>query len=514
MRMLLLIALLMGIGLIACNTASAAAIKCEDLKSINVDNTTITTAEVVKAGTFKPPVPQFPGTGGNYSKLPAFCRVNGSIKPTTDSDIQFELWLPADGWNGRFMQTGNGVAAGSIVYGSLVEPLMKGYAVTNTDTGHKGAGDSFSWAVGHPEKLTDFAYRAVHELTVAGKAITAAHYGRAPEKSYWNGCSTGGRQGLKEAQQFPDDYDAIIAGAPANNWTSLVTLSAMMENNMGPQGLGVNKLEVLKKAAISTCDALDGLADGIISMPDKCEFDPVTTQCGGGQTGQCLSENEVAIARRFYAGVITGTGEVAIPGTGPGSEQLWSAYASPMFNIGTNYYRDIVLKDPDWDGTTLNIDTDLKLAEQSDNGSITAMDPDLSAFIENDGKLILYHGTIDGLIPYGNTVNYYESLVDTMGADGIRDNIKFYLVPGMSHCSGGDGAFQIDWLGAMEDWIERGKTPGTLNAARPDLIPGAFGAPPTTGKGFTRPLCVYPKVATYKGSGDNSKAENFECTAP
>ena len=228
MKLISISALVMGVGLTAYNTASAQPVQCEDLKSARIINTTITTAETVAAGAFKPQVPGFPGLAADYTKLPAFCRVSGSIKPTADSDIRFDLWLPAEGWNGRFMQTGNGVAAGSIVYSSLAEPLTRGYAVTHTDTGHQGAGDSFSWAVGHPEKLTDYAYRAVHELTVAGKAITTAYYGKAPEKSYWNGCSTGGRQGLKEAQRYPDDYDAIIAGAPASNWTALVTLSAML----------------------------------------------------------------------------------------------------------------------------------------------------------------------------------------------------------------------------------------------------------------------------------------------
>ena len=514
MRLTTLTALIMGAGLLACNTTSAQSVKCEDIISVNITNTTVTTAELVAAGAFKSPVPEFPGLSADYSKLPAFCRVSGSIKPTADSDIRFDLWLPAEGWNGRFMQTGNGVAAGSIVYSSLAEPLARGYAVANTDTGHQGAGDNFSWAVGHPEKLIDYAYRAVHELTVAGKAITTAYYGKAPEKSYWNGCSTGGRQGLKEAQRYPGDYDAIIAGAPANNWTSLMTLSAMMENNMGPEGLGVNKLGVLKDAALSTCDALDGVTDRVISAPDQCTFDPSITQCKSGQTEQCLSEKEVAMAKRFYAGVVNSAGKVFMPGTGPGSEQLWALPASPQFKIGTNFYRDVVLKDPDWDPATLDITRDLALAEQIDNGAIKAMDPDILAFIKHGGKLITYHGTIDGLIPYGNSVNYFESVLSTLGKDAVNGSARLYVVPGMSHCSGGDGAFVIDWLTAMETWVEQGKAPGALPGTRPDVIPGAFGAPPTTGNGFTRPICPYPEIYRYKGNGDNKDAANFECAAP
>lgn len=526
MKSLSLSFLITALLLTACNTeltldgndpdgdAARGPIACENIGSAAPANTTITTAAPVPAGTFKAPAPSFPGMGADYSGLPDFCRVTGSIKPTPDSDIQFELWLPAENWNGRFMQTGNGVAAGSIVISSLTDPLMRGYAVTNTDTGHKGAGDSFAWAVGHPEKLIDYGHRAAHELTVAGKAITAAYYGRAPEKSYWNGCSTGGRQGLMEAQRYPDDYDAIIAGAPANNWTSLVSLSAMMENNFGPDGLGIDKLGVLKAAAISSCDALDGVTDGVISEPDTCPFDPASTRCSVGQTGQCLTPEEVTIAKRFYAGVVTSDGKVHMPGTGPGSEQLWSLTASPMFNIGTNFYRDVVFKDPDWNPGTFDINANLPAAIRVDNGTINAMDPDISAFIENGGKLLLYHGTIDGLIPYGNTVNYYNSVVDLLGENKIKDNVKLYVVPGMSHCSGGNGVFQIDWLSAMEEWIENDRTPGTLPGVRPDVIPGAFGAPPVSGNGFTRPLCPYPEIAGYKGSGDDRDSANFECVKP
>ena len=517
MRSTLMIKLFLIISTLALGSkpAHAADEKCEALKQESFTNTTITLAEGVDAGAFKAPAGGFPGFGADYSTLPAFCRVTGSIKPTSDSDIQFELWLPQEGWNGRFMQTGNGVAAGSIVISSMAQPLAGGYAVTNTDTGHKGGGDDFSWAVGHAEKVIDYGYRAVHELTVVGKEITTAYFGKAPEKSYWNGCSTGGRQGLMEAQKFPNDYDAIIAGAPAANWTSLVTYSALGESNIGPgRRLGMDKLGLLKNTAVQTCDALDGVEDGVISLPESCPFDPVILQCGEGHTGQCLTEDEVAFARSYYAGIVDSMGKVYYPGTGPGSEQLWAAVASPMFNIGTNFYRDVVLNDKNWDVKTLNIDDHLPMAIEADGGNITAMDPDLSAFIEQDGKLILYHGTIDGLISYGNTVNYYESVVDTLGKDAIEDNVKLYIVPGMSHCSGGDGAFIVDWLGAMEAWVEEGKEPGTLQATRPDVIPGAFGAPPTTGTGFTRPLCVYPEVGLYKGEGDNTDAANFECRVP
>jgi feruloyl esterase len=239
------------------------------LASASFAHTTITMAETVAAGGFESPVPAGPGPGpgpGDFSKLPAFCRVAGSIEPTADSDIRFELWLPSiDDWNGKFLQTGNGGAAGSIVYSSLADPLARGYAVANTDTGHRGGGGAFDWAVGHPEKLVDYQYRAVHELTTVGKAIAAVRYGRSAAKSYWNGCSTGGRQGLKEAQRYPDDYDAIVAGSPASNWSPLMALSITIQKNLGPGGLGLDKLGLLKARAIAACDALDGVTDRVIS---------------------------------------------------------------------------------------------------------------------------------------------------------------------------------------------------------------------------------------------------------
>jgi feruloyl esterase len=494
--------------------AIASPMRCEDLKSITVANTTIAGAEIVAAGAFKPPVPGFPGIVVDYSKMPAFCRVIGSIKPSADSDIRFELWLPGEGWNGKFMQTGNGGAAGSIVYDSLVDPLVRGYAVANTDTGHQGGGGDFAWAFDHPEKVTDYAYRAVHELTIAGKAITTARYGRSPEKAYWNGCSTGGRQGLKEAQRFPEDYDAIIAGAPASNWSPLMSLSILIQRNIGPEGLGVDKLVILKEAAIATCDASDGVKDRVIADPGKCTFDPVSTQCRNGQTGPCLSEKEVAAARRIYAGVVNKAGEILMPGTGPGSEPLWVAYASPQFGIGTSYFRNLVARNPTWDPATFDVDRDLTRAEQVDGGVHDAMNPDLSAFITRGGKLITYHGTTDGLIPHSNSVNYYRSVAARLGEDAIKDRVMLYLIPGMDHCFGGEGAFAIDWLTALEEWTEKGKTPGALPATHPAMTPGPPGAPPSPGKAFTRLACPYPQVARYKGSGDEADAASFACVAP
>lgn len=481
---------------------------CTELATLTLPNTDIASADVVAAGKFEAPPPPFPGAGPDTSKLPEFCRVQGAIKPTADSDIRFEVWLPEQGWNGKFMQAGSGGAAGFIGYGSLAAALAGGYAVANTDTGHQGAIGDFAWAADHPEKLTDYAYRAVHEITLAGKAITAARYGKAPARSYWSGCSTGGRQGLKEAQRFPDDYDAIVAGAPASNWSPLMAFSILVQRNMtGPDGLAADKLRTLNRAAIAACDASDGVEDDVISDPARCSFDPATIQCAGDDTASCLTPSEVMAAKRIYAGVTTGTGAVLMPGPGPGSELLWAAYASPGFQIGTSYFRNVVVNDPSWDPTTFEVDVDVARAEAQDAGAADAMDPDLSAFIARGGKLITYHGTADGLIPYGNSVNYYRSVVARLGADRVRDHVALYLVPGMGHCSGGAGAFAVDWIGALEQFDESGVPPIELAASHP-APPGGSEAPD---KAFTRPVCRFPQVATYMGEGDEADAANWQC---
>lgn len=503
---------LLSYGIQAAIGLAAQTEGCDALRSLSVPHTSIDRVETVAAGAFEAPKTSF-SIPADYSKLPEFCRVAGSIQPSADSDIRFELWLPTSEWNGKFMQTGNGGAAGSIIYGSLVEPLMSGYAVANTDTGHQGGVGDFSWAPDHPEKYKDYAYRSVHELTVVGKAITTAYYGQAPEKSYWYGCSTGGRQGLMEAQRYPNDYDAIIAGAPANNWEPLVSLSILIQRELTrPDGLGINKLALLKKSGVEACDAQDGVKDGVIGRLDRCRFDPGSLQCKEGETSECLSASEVASARRIYAGVIDKKGKVLMPGTGVGSELGWAAYASPQFEVGTNYFRNLVARDPNWTPRDFDIDSDLARATRVDNGATAAMDPDLRKFFAKDGKLLLYHGTADSLISYGNTVNYYESVITLIGKEQAQNKIHLYLVPGMAHCNGGDGACVINWLSVLENWDENGKAPDSIPATHPAATKSTQGS--LSSKAFTRPVCQYPKVAQYKGSGDMDDASNFLCIEP
>jgi feruloyl esterase len=476
---------------------------CQGLLTVPLAHGTISQSESVKAGTFRPPTPEPPGAPPNlYAGLADFCRVSGVLSPSADSHILFELWLPESGWNNHFLQVGNGGAAGSIIYSALAAGLQKGYAVTNTDTGHSGGVGDFSWAEGHPEKLTDYAYRAVHEVTLAARALTTAFYRQPPDKSFWNGCSTGGRQGLMEAQRYPEDYDAIIAGAPANNWGPLMALSIQVKRNVGvPEGLPVSKLNLLKEAAIAQCDANDGVVDRVISEPARCKFDPGTLACKAAEEASCLTQAQVLAARNVYAGVSGKSGTAFFPGTGVGSEPAWGFYASPRFPIGSNFFQAVGTGDPNWAPANFDADRDVPRL-QAKSVDIAATSPDVSAYLDRGGKLMLYHGTTDGLIPYRNTESYYKGLANKLGRSTRANQIRFFTVPGMDHCFGGEGASVVDWLGAMERWELSGAAPEVLSGSRP-----------SSGQQFTRPICAYPTSARYLGRGNPSDAANWRCVA-
>ena len=490
----------------ALSAPSGTAQACASLSSLTLPNTTITAAESVAAGRFTPPSPPPFPVPIDYSQLPEFCRVAATLKPTPASGIKFEIWLPAQNWNGKFMGTGNGGAAGSIFHFAMAEPLARGYAVANTDTGHEGLPGDMSFAGGQPEKLADFNYRAVHEMTVASKAIVAAHYGDPARHSYWYGCSTGGRQGLKEVQRFPEDYDGAIVGAPANNLPGLSAFSILVQRVMNdPNGpLPVPKLQVLKEAAIAACDAQDGVTDRVVGEPSACRFDPAAIQCSSGDAATCLTPAEVAGARRIYGGVVNArTGEQVFPGSAPAAEPAWAAFGSPEFSIGTSHFRHAVVNDPTWDPYSFDFDVDIARLAQADAGAGAAMDPDISAFVARGGKLLMYHGWTDGLISPGNTINYYESVAAKIGAAATQDNVRLYMLPGVDHCQGGEGAFLVDYIGALENWVEKDEAPEQIPASRP----------PGDGS-FTRPACPYPSAPRYKGAGATEDAANWECAAP
>jgi len=502
----LAMALLFGSGAVVPSSARADSdgnAHCKALGSFRIAGGTLSSVQPFEAGQYRPPVPDPPYAPRiEYSQLPPFCRVVGSLAPTRESQIGFELWLPAD-WNGRLLQVGNGGAAGAIVYSALADGLRRGYAVVNTDTGHKGEGGDFSWAKGHRELLIDFAYRAVHEVTQASRKLTTYYYAKPPSKSYWSGCSTGGRQGLMEVQRFPNDFDGVVAGAPAYDWAALMLLGMKIARHVGtPNGVPVNKLSVLKSAYLQHCDLSDGLADRVVNQPARCSFDPAVTLCTGTSGADCLNKGELAAARAAYAGVLSPSGQVLFPGTGPGSELEWGAYASPQFHIGGSFYQNVAAPDAAVDLDSVNLDG-LLPALQSASQAIVAAKPDIEAFFAHGGKLLMYHGTTDGLIPSGSTEKYYKRILQKTGQKAVAEHVRFFPVPGMGHCMGGEGSDHVDWLAALEQWENTGTPPEELVGTHSDPA-----------KSYSRPVCSYPNVPRYAGAGSDTDAGYWRCSTP
>ncbi len=517
--------------------ASAVAQKsCESLNALTLANTTITSATSVAAGAFKPPAG--PGQPAPTEPLPAFCRVAGTAKPTSDSEIKFELWLPASGWNGKYEQVGNGGFAGTIPLSGMASPLLRGYATAGTDDGHAAATDGL-WALGHPEKLIDFGYRAVHETSVQAKAITQAFYGKDLARSYFVGCSDGGREALMEAQRFPDDFVGIVAGAPANNWTHLLVGAIWTEQalvNEPASYLPPSKLPALQNAVVAACDALDGVKDGVIGDPRRCHFDPAVVQCKGADAADCLTEPQVAAVRKIYGGPRNPrTGAQIFPGYSPGTEAVpanWRVWISgngpgqPTLQafFGNTFYAYMVFENPKWDFHTFNFDSDVQTADDKTAGILNSTDPDLAKFKARGGKLIQYHGWGDAAIPPQNSINYFESVQSVMGKTArerdlgaTQDFYRLFMVPGMSHCAGGVGATAFgnvpsaqrdpghDVVSALDQWVEKGVAPIQIIAT------GFVGGDPAKGVEMTRPLCPFPEEAVYKGSGDTNSAASFSC---
>jgi feruloyl esterase len=496
-------------------TLASSPASCESLKTLSLPNTTIVAAEMVAAGPFTQPgrgappapaaaAPEGRGRGGPAAPpqiVPARCRINAILRPSPDSEIEMEAWLP-DNWNGKFQFVGGGGWAGIISFPAMVSAVQEGYATASTDTGHKGGNALF--AMNHPEKVVDFAYRAVHETTVQTKALIAKFYDRPARLSYWNGCSTGGRQGLMEAQKFPDDFDAIIAGAPANFQTHLHAwdLSVAVPALKDPAAaVPPAKLTMLSEAAVNACDAQDGVKDGLINNPRACKFDPAVLLCKNGDAANCLTAPQLESVKRAYATTKLKNGDAVFPGKEPGSETGWGGVLSGQVAPGVSAGSfQVAYNDANWDAKTFDLDRDLKLTDEKVGSIINAVNPDLSAFKAHGGKLLLYHGWNDTAISPGNSINYYESVVKKMGGTQ-KDFVRLYMAPGMQHCGGGPGPNQINYMAIMERWREANTTPDAIEAYhvtnnRVDM---------------TRPLCPYPQVATYKGAGSTNDASNFVC---
>jgi feruloyl esterase len=485
---------------------------CAALARLNLSNTTIAAAEEIAAGGFVPPpgsfaLPMPPGVPPPYNGLPAFCRVGGTIAPVANSEIRFEVWLPT-GWNGKFAAVGNGGAAGFIFYPFMAEALRGGYAVGATDTGH--AGGMADWRfTSDREKSVDFGYRAVHEMTVTSKAVVEAHYGSAAKRSYWNGCSTGGRQGLVAARRFPDDFDGIVAGAPANNLAFQSIRQVLIEQASldRVEPLTREKLTLLNEAAIAACDGADGVRDRTVNDPATCRFDPGVLSCTATATKtNCLTPRQVALARQVYSGIRDPqSGEQIFPGLPPTSEPDWlpPPFVAATESIGANYFRQVLHRDTNTDPSRVDLDADVARARK-DDAVVSITDPDLQTFVQHGRKLLLWHGGSDGAIPVENTINYYNQVMAKTGGGQPSNQIRFFIAPGVQHCGGGEGAWQADLLSVIDQWVESGTAPERIVGQRP--LQG--------GGTRTRPWCPYPQVATFNGQGHSDAASSFVCKAP
>jgi feruloyl esterase len=483
--------------------ARAAVGSCASLTALAIPAVTIAAAEAVPAGPLTLAGQRTPMT------VPALCRVVAIAAPTSDSHITIEIWLPeAAVWNGKLLGTANGGFSGTIGYRAMADGVARGYATVGTDTGHTG--DQMTFGNGHPEKINDWAYRAVHVMTDVAKLVVRSYFSRFPDYAYFDGCSTGGQQPLSEAQRYPLDYDGIVAGDPGQNRVRLILgflwSWIALHTEDGRPIMPAAKLGVVADAAMAACDAQDGVTDGVIGDPRACHFDPATIACHGADGPSCLTPAQVAAVTKVYDGARNPrTGEPIYPGWVRGSERGWGAYLlNPPEPARLDFFRTFAFHDPAWDWRTFDWDRDVTFVDRV-IPDFSAMSTDLSAFDVAGGKLVMYTGWADPVVPPTDTVAYYEAVAHAnSGLDATRDFFRFFPVSGMSHCGGGVGTGTFDALGALERWREQGIAPDVLDGSR--ALRGRVDR--------TRPICAYPRVARYRGAGSVDDAASFACVDP
>jgi len=477
------------------------AMPCERLKSVSLERAQVTGATHVAAGRFVPPAAAGPNPRVQDEPIPAHCRVTLLLQPSQDSHINAELWLPLEGWNGKFLAVGNGGWAGRIQgYDDMQEGLRRGYATAGTDTGHSAAdGPNGMFALGHPEKIVDFAYRAIHDMTVKSKRLIAAFYSPPLDYAYFKGCSTGGRQALMAAQRYPGDFDGIIAGALANRHIYMHTAGVAQRIHFArhpDEAVSAEKAALVTAAMMAQCDVL---GEGFLNNPRQCSFDFSMLQCNGAPTQACLSKSELRGVEMFYGGLRNSRGELIFSGQALGNPMRELRSDEAGQGGGFDTVRILGFQDPDYDWRDFDLDRDMPLIAGA-VGFVDSVDPDLRAFEAHGGKLLLYAGWGDTGITPENTVLYYESVLEEMGPEQ-QDWMRLFMVPGMGHCRGGDGPHTFDTITTLERWRE-------LDAAPEQML----GSNPATG--LTRPICPYPEYAEYHGNGDLAAAENWSCVAP
>lgn len=498
---------------VAGSMAQASDNACVDLQSLKLANTKLVATPI-------DPSPRWTLDNDTITRAPVsvseqFCRVQGRI----EEEIEFELWLPSPArWNGKHLGVGNGGYAGFINYSSLAHGLKRGYATASTDTGHKGGPADASWALGHPRRIEDYGGRAQHLTATAAKRILEAYYTKPARYSYFMGCSNGGQQGLTAAQRYPDDYDGIVSGAPGTSFPDMSTyvmLSGRANAATSEGRLSQSDMEHTVRRMVAACDKNDGVEDGLIEHPPSCKFDFDSLACTGAEQGHCLSKAQVDNVRNLFSPLRDAAGKEIYPPPAIGTLLPVSDLAR-RGKLGADMYRYAVFQDENWDPASFVLERDLPIARERLKALISD-NVDLAPFAQSNARLILYHGWDDsGPSPY-NSINYYEAVRRTVGAQKTDSFFRMFMVPGMYHCGGGPGPNSFgnagdppvvdarhDVLMALEQWVERGKAPEQIIASH--VKEGQVTR--------TRPLCPYPKRARYQGTGDTNRAENFECVAP
>jgi len=487
---------------------------CDGLRTLSLADTTITAAELVSGGTFQP------ASGTPITRLPDFCRIAGTSSPTPTSKINFEVWLPVSGWNGKYQQVGNGGLAGSIQYAAMTPPLQQGYATSSTDDGTAPSGQT-DW-LNDIEKVKDWGYRAVHETAQNGRAIVEAFYNRPAQFAYFSGCSKGGHEAMMELQRFPEDFDGIVGGDPASDLTHLLAQQlwnprALLDDSGGliPQ----NKLTLLHNAVLSSCIGLDkGLStDGFLNDPRDCHFDPAVLQCSGADTPDCLTAGQVAALNEIYQGPRNPrTHEQIFPGMPRGGEAPpgnllgglvhgWQTYNGLQLLFPQPVLGITVFHDPNWDWTTFDFDADMTKVDEMLAPILNATDPNIAPFKSHGGKLIIYSGWDDPFYSGYRHVNYYKAIARLFGARATQQFARLFMVPGMGHCTDGPGPNTFDPVAALANWVEHGVAPAQIVATKHQ------DNDTTKPVEMTRPLCPFPQIAVYDGTGSTTDAGNFKC---
>lgn len=511
---------------------------CSGLGSLALPGTTLQ-AQRESPGHFQVPDPSpfVPDLGA----LPGFCRVTAQIRAVAGSEIGVEIWLPT-AWNRRMLEVGNGGFAGAINYAGLAAAIKQGFVGVSTDDGHRTPASvtpTAAWSIGHAERIVDFGHRAVHLASVTAKSVTNRFFGEPPDHSYFSGCSDGGREALMSAQRNPEDFDGWAVGAPANAWTSLMSgfvyVSRQVKSLPTP-AFSTLALETLRQSALSQCDGLDGVKDGIIGEPGACHFNPRQLVCKNAASSGCLSLGQAQVAANIYRGP-PAFGGMSIPGYADtvGAEDFWAlwltgpvpaAFAEPsVASFGRAYFAQMVYQQNERDLSTIPLSKLFADGRAGPGREVDAVDPDLNRVRGAGKKIIQYHGSADAAIPVEYSRRYYRAVQKYLGGD-VTDFYRLFIMPGVGHCTGGPGADAInadgavvpfdadhDVVAALIAWVENGKAPDRIIATHLQVDSSSSPLAPraTREVQFTRPLCVYPKHAAWNGAGSPDEASSFAC---